>query len=82
MARPNPEKTKAGNLRAPSPALVAQWVIDCWNDIDPQVIVSSFLRAGISNDMSGDQDDLVCHVFDKDHPDELDEEFGAVVLST
>jgi hypothetical protein len=82
MSRKDPARTKAGNLRAPEPDEVAKWVLECWAAIDPETIKSAFLKAGISNDMSGDEDDLISTVFDKDHVDELHSDFGALVMST
>ena len=39
MANGKKETTKGGNLRAPGVELLAQWVLDAWNEIKAPIIV-------------------------------------------
>ncbi|MCG7877729.1 MAG: hypothetical protein N0C90_15530 [Candidatus Thiodiazotropha endolucinida] len=55
----NGEKTltKAGNLRRPDITTVCSWVIEAWNMIPASMVLKSFLKCGISNNMDGTEDD-------------------------
>ena len=59
MMRDNPEKTKAGNLKKASPEQICEWIVEAWDEISPEVIRKSFLKAGISNNMDGSEDDWI-----------------------
>jgi hypothetical protein len=59
MIRPNPDKTKAGNLKSPSPQLLCQWIKEAWDELPKSIIIKSFLKAGISNNLDGVQDDWI-----------------------
>lgn len=56
MLRPNPEKTKSGNLKSPSPRLICEWIKQAWEELPAEIIVKSFLKAGISNKLDGSED--------------------------
>lgn len=73
MARPNPEKTKAGNLKGASAKLICQWIKDAWDDLPKDLIIKSFLKAGISNQLDGTEDDWIFDHVDADSGTELDE---------
>lgn len=59
MRRPDPDKTKGGNLKSPSPKLLCEWIKQAWDDIPTALIIKSFLKAGISNALDGSQDELI-----------------------
>ena len=48
-----------GKIKKPSYSLVANWVKDSWDAIDPNMIKRSFKCCGISNDINGLEDDLI-----------------------
>ena len=49
----------SGRIKKPSYSLVANWVKDSWDAIDPNMIKRSFKCCGISNDINGLEDDLI-----------------------
>lgn len=51
------ELTPAGNLRRPSIPLVCEWVVKAWQDIPTDMVIRSFKKCGISNNMDGSEDD-------------------------
>lgn len=51
--------TKKGRIKRPAYNLVAQWVLDAWNSIDPNLIRKSFKCCGISNSRDGKEDHLI-----------------------
>src|SRR2546423_12510062 len=51
--------TPSGRIKKPSYSLVANWVKDSWDAIDPNMIKRSFKCCGISNDINGLEDDLI-----------------------
>jgi len=53
------EYTLSGRIKKPSYSLVANWVKDSWDAIDPNIIKRSFKCYGISNDINGLEDDLI-----------------------
>src|ERR1043166_5808455 len=53
------EYTPSGRIKKPSYSLVANWVKDSWDAIDPNMIKRSFKCCGISNDVNGLEDDLI-----------------------
>ena len=46
-------------IKKPSYSLIANWVKDSWDAIDPNMIKRSFKCCGISNDINGLEDDLI-----------------------
>lgn len=72
MSRPNPEKTKAGNLKGASAQLICQWIKDAWDDLPQDLIIKSFLKAGISNQLDGSEDDWIFDHVDAESGAELD----------
>ncbi len=59
MARGDKTYTKGGRMRAPDMPTVTQWVIDCWHDLKPAIIVRSFKKCCISNALDGSEDDVL-----------------------
>ena len=53
------EQTPSGKIKRPSYLLVANWVKESWDAIDPNMIKRSFKCCGISNDINGSEDDLI-----------------------
>ena len=53
------EYIPSGRIKKPSYSLVANWVKDSWDAIDPNMIKRSFKCCGISNDVNGLEDDLI-----------------------
>ncbi|CAG8449311.1 4609_t:CDS:2 [Gigaspora rosea] len=51
--------TKKGCIQHPAYNLVAQWVLDAWNNLDPALIRKSFKCYGISNSRDGKEDHLI-----------------------
>src|ERR1043166_2703696 len=53
------EYTPSERIKKPSYSLVANWVKDSWDAIDPNMIKRSFKCCGISNNINGLEDDLI-----------------------
>ena len=53
------ELTPSGKIKKPSYSLVANWVKDSWDAIDPNMIKRSFKCCGISNNTNGSEDGLI-----------------------
>lgn len=51
--------TKGGRMRKPEMDVICKWIIEAWNDIDPNIIVRSFLKCCLTNSMDGSEDDLI-----------------------
>ena len=51
--------TKGGRVRAPDLALICKWIVHVWQELDPQIIVHSFVKCCISSALDGSQDDVV-----------------------
>ena len=52
------EFTKGGNLRKPSITLWCNWILKAWEQIDHAVVVKSFKKCCISNNLDGTEDDI------------------------
>ena len=51
--------TPTGNMRRPDLAEVAHCVSESWKDIEPNMIMRSFKKCGISNSLDGTEDDIL-----------------------
>ena len=51
--------TPAGNLKAPTLDILAQWVLESWEDVKKPVVEKSFKKCCISNKMDGTEDDIL-----------------------
>ncbi|CAG8749224.1 23546_t:CDS:2 [Dentiscutata erythropus] len=51
--------TKKGNLKRPSYSLICQWILKAWDDISAEMIIKSFKKCGISNELDETEDDLL-----------------------
>ena len=56
------EFTATGHQKKPSEELIVSWIAQAWNDIPVEMIESSFLKCGITNNLDGSEDDLVYQV--------------------
>ena len=53
------EHTDAGNQKRPSLPIVTQWVKMAWDLIHPAIIVSTFKKCSITNELDGTEDDIL-----------------------
>lgn len=53
------EYTPTGKIKRPSYSLVASWVKEAWDNIDPAMIQRSFKCCGVSTKMDGSEDDSI-----------------------
>ena len=53
------EFTATGWQKKPSEELICSWISQAWNEIPAEMITTSFLKCGITNNMYGTEDDLV-----------------------
>ena len=51
--------TPTGKIRRPSIELMCSWIVSAWDMVDQRVIVTSFLKTGISNALDGSEDDAL-----------------------
>lgn len=71
--------TTSGNLRRAKISDVCKWVKRAWENISDDIIIRSFKKCGISNDLDGSEDDLVYEEIDEllkelqDENEEMDE---------
>ena len=59
MAEGEMSYTPAGNLKAPRLDILAQWVLESWNDVKAPIVIKSFKKCCISNAMDGTEDDIL-----------------------
>ena len=59
MSSGQAETTKSGNFKRPDLQTVALWTKIAWEKIDAPLIVYSFKKCGISNNMDGTEDDIL-----------------------
>ena len=67
------EFTATGRQKKASEELICSWISQAWNDIPAEMITSSFLKCGITNNLDGSEDDLVYN--SAADTDELDDSF-------
>ena len=53
------EFTASGRQKKPSEELTVSWIAAAWNDFPAEMVESSFLKCGITNNLDGSEDDLV-----------------------
>ena len=51
--------TTTGKIRRPSIELMCSWIVRAWDMVDQRVIVTSFLKTGISSALDGSEDDAL-----------------------
>ena len=66
MARGEYELTKGGNLKKPGYNIICKWIIEAWDSISSEMVIKSFKKCGISNDLDGTEDD---YIFDEHNLD-------------
>lgn len=59
MNEASKDYTPSGKIKRPSYSLVANWVKESWDSIDPNMIMRSFKCCGVSNVMDGSEDGLI-----------------------
>ena len=53
------EFTATGRQKKPSEVLICLWISQAWNNTPAEMIMASFLKCGITNNLDGTEDDLV-----------------------
>ena len=53
------EYTKGGAQKKADLISTVKWVINAWSAISPEIIIKSFKKTGISNEMNGEEDDML-----------------------
>ena len=56
MAEGGHSLTPTGKIRWPSIELMCSWIVRAWDMVDQRIIVTSFLKTGISNAVDGSED--------------------------
>ena len=51
--------TTTGRMRKPELPVICSWIVDAWNELDPEIIVRAFKKCTISNALDGSEDDIV-----------------------
>lgn len=64
-----PEETKGGNLKKPDIAVIALWVKKAWDAVSPEIVIKSFKKCCISNELDGTEDDAIFDESDSEMPD-------------
>ena len=59
MATGEHRYTKTGNLKKPANDLMCWWIIEAWNEIPAEMIVTSFKKCGITNTLDNSDNSLV-----------------------
>ena len=59
MAEGGHSLTPTGKIRRPSIGLMCSWIVRAWDMVDQRVIVTSFLKTGISSALDGSKDDAL-----------------------
>ena len=59
MATGEHRYTKTGNLKKPVNDLMCWWIIEAWNKISAEMIVTSFKKCGITNTLDNSDNSLV-----------------------
>ena len=50
---------RTGHIRKPSEELICSWIAKAWSDIPAAMIMNSFLKCGIMNNLDGSEDNMV-----------------------
>jgi len=50
-----------GQQKKHSEELICSWISLAWNEIPAEMTTASFLKCGITNNLDGTEDDLVCN---------------------
>ena len=53
------EFTAGGRQKKPSEELICSWILEAWHEIPREMIIASFLKCGITNNLDGSEDNLV-----------------------
>lgn len=59
MQRNDTNLTPSGKVRKPTIPEVCQWVLTAWEGIKNEIVVKSFKKCGISNNLDGSEDEVI-----------------------
>ena len=51
--------TKGGRMRKPEMNQICEWILQAWEELDPQIIIRSFLKCSLTNKLDGTEDDAL-----------------------
>ena len=78
MAEGGHSLTPTGKIRRPSIELKCSWIVRAWDMVDQRVIVTSFLKTGISNALDGSEDDALWQTEENvDEESESEEDYSS-----
>ena len=78
MAEGGHSLTPTGKIRRPSIELMCSWIVRAWDMVDQGVIVTSFLKTGISNALDGSEDDALWQTEENvDEESESEEDYSS-----
>jgi hypothetical protein len=78
MAEGGHSLTPTGKIRRPSIELMCSWTVRAWDMVDQPVIVTSFLKTGISNALDGSEDDALWQTEENvDEASESEEDYSS-----
>ena len=78
MAEGGHSLTPTGKIRRPSIELMCSWIVTAWDMVDERVIVTSFLKTGISNALDGSEDDALWQTEENvDEESESEEDYSS-----
>ena len=67
MAEGTHEYTAQGNMKAPPRRKIAEWILEAWQELDRNMISSSFRSCGVYIAVDGCEDELI-HCFKESQP--------------
>lgn len=67
--------TAGGRQKKPSEELICSWIAQAWQSIPEEMIVRSFLKCGISNNLDGTEDETTYEESDDESAEGLDDSF-------
>jgi len=78
MAERGHSLTTTGKIRRPSIELMCSWIVREWEMVDQSVIVTSFLKTGISNALDVSEDDALWQTEENvDEESESEEDYSS-----
>ena len=78
MAEGGHSLTPTRKIRRPSIELMCSWIVRAWDKVDQRVIVTSFLKTGISNALDGSEDDALWQAEENvDEESESEEDYSS-----
>ena len=78
MAEGGHSLTPTGKIRRPSIELMCSWIVRAWDMVDQCVIVTRFLKTGVSNALDGSEDDALWQTEENvDEESESEEDYSS-----